>query len=282
MSKAHEQTDLLIEKLERRIRRLYAKETKNLREKVTAYFRQFDEKDKELRAKLKAGEIAEKDFVNWRLQHIARSKEFLSLRDEVAEKITDTAEKAAEMTADALPEMCIINYNEERDGVDGITPLTVAAAVALLSIPKLKRKKELAFNKRNFSARVTGMILIDHTPEIRGKPALVTTLDFTVKRSRESMVYNARTVATYAENRARQAVYDDMAKLGMQVTKQWFTQGDSRVRHSHAEMHGEKVPEDQPFIVDGYELMFPGDGRNAPPRVYYNCRCYMRRERKKA
>lgn len=288
MSKAHDQTDEILEKLERRIKRLYAKETKEVREKVAAYFKQFEAQEKEQRAKLKAGEITEQQFVNWRLQHITRTREFLALRDEVAEKVTDAAEKALEATAEVLPEIYAINHNEESADVDEISPLTAAAVAALalatpalLNAPKLKRQKELAFNKRNFTAHVTGMIMVDHRPTLYGNPPLVKVVDFTTKRSRDGVVINARTAVTYAENRGRQAVYDAMAALGMKVKKQWFTQGDNLVRHAHAMMHGKKVPGDKPFVIEGYDLMFPGDGRNAPPRLYINCRCYMHRERSK-
>ena len=281
MSKAHKQTDYILERLERQIAKLYKEASESLRDKVNRYFRQFEKEEKKLRAKLKAGEITDQDFINWRLQHITRTRDFLALRDEVAETITATAEKAAEVTAEVLPDIYAINYNEESDDVDAIPAIAAAVALAALTLPKLNKRKEREFNKRNFTAHVTSMIMIDHTPELHGKPSLVETLDFTAKRSRESMVSNARTLATYAENKGRQAVYDAMAKLGMKVSKQWFTQADNRVRHSHAKMHGVAVPEDKPFIVDGYELMFPGDGRSAQAHVYYNCRCYMRRERSK-
>ena len=39
MSKAHDQTDEILAQLERRIKRLYAKETEEVREKVAAYSR---------------------------------------------------------------------------------------------------------------------------------------------------------------------------------------------------------------------------------------------------
>lgn len=68
---------------------------------------------------------------------------------------------------------------------------------------------------------------------------------------------------------------------GLEVTKTWITARDSRVRDGpdadHKSMDGVTVPLDDPFIVDGYEMMFPrDDSRGAPRREILNCRCVIR------
>jgi hypothetical protein len=78
---------------------------------------------------------------------------------------------------------------------------------------------------------------------------------------------------------ARTAVtglYGDLATEQMEragaITKRWVTRRDERVREPHAAADGQTVPLDQPFIVDGFAMRYPGD-RNAPAYLTINCRC---------
>ncbi|MGC9100864.1 MAG: phage portal protein [Caldisericum sp.] len=54
--------------------------------------------------------------------------------------------------------------------------------------------------------------------------------------------------------------------------KIWITALDERTRPAHAEANGQVVNIDEPFIVDGEELMYPGD-KNGSPENIINCRC---------
>lgn len=53
---------------------------------------------------------------------------------------------------------------------------------------------------------------------------------------------------------------------------EWVTAGDERVRYSHEEADGQRVPVDEPFFVDGEYLYFPGDTNGSPGNII-NCRC---------
>ena len=56
--------------------------------------------------------------------------------------------------------------------------------------------------------------------------------------------------------------------------KRWKTFGDNKVRHTHREASGQTVPIDQPFIIGGYQMMFPCDGSlGASVSEIANCRC---------
>jgi hypothetical protein len=57
-----------------------------------------------------------------------------------------------------------------------------------------------------------------------------------------------------------------------QLQKEWSTALDGRERASHRAADGQTVPYDQPFIVQGEELMEPGD-RNGSASNVINCRC---------
>jgi SPP1 gp7 family putative phage head morphogenesis protein len=58
---------------------------------------------------------------------------------------------------------------------------------------------------------------------------------------------------------------------GVIAEKEWMTQGDERVRDSHAELDGVRIPLDEPF-ANG--LMYPGDQTGDPSEII-NCRCTL-------
>lgn len=60
------------------------------------------------------------------------------------------------------------------------------------------------------------------------------------------------------------------------VTKEWVDSHDTRVRHTHQMLNGQKVPFASRFkSVSGAELDYPGDPE-APAEERINCRCDMR------
>lgn len=57
-------------------------------------------------------------------------------------------------------------------------------------------------------------------------------------------------------------------------TKTWWTAGDGRVRPSHAAMHGTTIANDEPFSLNGGDMMYPGDDSlGAGAEEIVNCRC---------
>lgn len=65
---------------------------------------------------------------------------------------------------------------------------------------------------------------------------------------------------------------------GLTLNKEWITSQDSNVRtyqnssFDHAESDGDVVASNEPFIVSGEELEYPGDPRGSAGNVI-NCRC---------
>lgn len=58
------------------------------------------------------------------------------------------------------------------------------------------------------------------------------------------------------------------------ITKTWSAILDDRTRAAHAIADDQTVPQDEPFIVDGQKLMFPGDdSMGATLENIINCRC---------
>jgi len=56
--------------------------------------------------------------------------------------------------------------------------------------------------------------------------------------------------------------------------KMWQSMRDDRVRHAHVEADGMITAPNQPFIVGGEAMMYPGD-RTASIGLWINCRCLL-------
>lgn len=58
------------------------------------------------------------------------------------------------------------------------------------------------------------------------------------------------------------------------LTHTWESMKDERVRNSHVSADNQTVPINEPFIVNGYRMMFPlDDSLGAPISEIINCRC---------
>lgn len=96
----------------------------------------------------------------------------------------------------------------------------------------------------------------------------------------------ARTETASAYNFATLEAYD---QAGIE-TKEWLTARDDVVREAHAELDGQVVPVNAPFVMTDsqggvWEADYPGDP-SLPPELSINCRCTLlpgtgRRSRKK-
>ena len=69
----------------------------------------------------------------------------------------------------------------------------------------------------------------------------------------------------------RQAV-DDQLIDGTQIERKWRTASDERVRPTHAAANGQVRGLNEPFLVGGSQLRYPGDSRG-PAKEIIRCRC---------
>lgn len=118
-------------------------------------------------------------------------------------------------------------------------------------------------------------------------PLAQETIDKLISRYKDSLLQLrgetvARTESIQALNRADYEALSQAVDMGAankgDVTRIWNTAGDDRVRDSHADMDGQEVGLDEPFVSgEGNQMMFPGDtslGADASDTI--NCRCKVR------
>lgn len=81
--------------------------------------------------------------------------------------------------------------------------------------------------------------------------------------------YRLRNIArTEIQTAQNYGTYETLKEYRLNY-KQWITVDDTRVRHSHAILHGEVVKTDERFSNG---LLYPGE-REGPIEEWVNCRC---------
>lgn len=81
----------------------------------------------------------------------------------------------------------------------------------------------------------------------------------------------ARTEIVAASNLGSQA---GARATGLPLKKSWLSTPDARTRESHSLANGQEREMNEPYVVDGEELMFPGDSSmTASAGNVANCRC---------
>lgn len=288
----HQWTDQELERLERRIARVYREARDELQETIDAYFDRFKERDKEMKRLIgtvqNGKEWTEDDYKQWRLNQIARGKRFEALRDKIAERYTEANETAIAYVNDDTPGIYSLNRNyaaytiEQAAGDVGFT-LWDEQTVKRLIVEEpdlmpyyppekaVKRGIDLAYGKQQITASVTSSIL-------QGSSIKKIADDLQNRISdmnRTSAVRAARTAVTGAENAGRMDSYVAAARMGIKVRKRWVATKDGRTRHAHQKLDGQTVDWDKPFNSELGKIRFPGDPR-AKPALTYNCRCTLR------
>lgn len=287
---AHVWTDEQIAALERRIYRIYADAAEELRETIEDYFAKLKARDAKQRAMLEAGEITEEEYKLWRVAQIGRGERFEALRDQIAERYTRANETVVAYINDQTPSIYSLNRNymaytiEQVHGNVGFTLFDESTVRRLIvEQPELmpyypqklavKRGIDLDWGKRQITASITSSIL-----QGKNLKRMADDLQSRIKTmNRDSAIRTARTAYTTAQNAGRQDSFAAAAQMGIKVRKRWIATKDNRTRHDHGAADGQTVSYDEPFVVGGYSMMYPGDGEHgAPGRLIYNCRCTMR------
>ena len=289
---AHRWTDEELEKLERRIARVYREAWDDLEKTVIDYFAAFEKRDEEMK-KLIGTEIngkiwTEQDYLQWRLNQIGRGERFDDLAIKVAERYTKANEVAISYVNDETPSVYSLNRNyaaytiEQVSGNVGFTLWDESTVKRLLKddpdvmpyYPKeraVKRGIDLKYGQKQIKKSVTSGIL-------QGKSVGKIAKDLQARVSemnRASAVRAARTAITSAQNGGRMDSYKAASDMGIKVRKRWVATKDGRTRHAHQKLDGQTVDWDESFTSELGKIRFPGDPRAKPANVW-NCRCTLR------
>lgn len=281
---AHKATDKEIERLEKKIKREYAKALDELEDKASAHFARFEEQDNRKRGELEMGYISKSEYYAWRQSQMAAGKRYETLIKDMAETLVNADKIAAGMIGERIPEVYAINSNYAAYEICEGTGANISfdlydrnTAERLIDdpifYPRVDIEKDERWNEKKVrSALLQGILQGDSVLKIANRLQQVTNMDDA------AAVRNARTFCTRAQNAGRNDRYKEVEeKYGLHFDKEWISTDDNRTRDTHKDkseggVGGEVVGIDEEF---SNKLQYPGDPAGAPSEVY-NCRCTMR------
>ena len=295
MDIGHELTDELLEGLEDRIAREYAIASRDMQKKLAGYMAQFAAEDAKQKALLEAGKITEKDYANWRYRHYMMGKRWEEMKDVLAEDLEHAKEIALRIAQGEMPDVFALNANfatwqiEHDAGINtGFTLYNHDTAEYLLSQqrqlmpgPSTRKARQIAADKamqwdrsRIQSAVLQGVMQGESPYKVAERLRGVATMDY------NASVRYARTMTTDAQNAGRYQAYRRADDLGVDLVIEWQATLDGRTRHEHRMMHGQRRKVDEPFVVDGVSILYPGQSSgpgssDIPQSMIWNCRCTL-------
>lgn len=286
--KAHRLTDAELEKMEKHLTSIYKRAEEELELKAEKYFKRFEELDKQKQALVKSGAISDEDYKKWRQNKIMTGKHWTTLKEQTAKELARVNETALEYINGRLPGVYAINYNYSAQEIERLSQnaisfehinkravenLVKSGDTSLLPFKRLDPTKDIPWNMGKVNAEVLqGIIQGESIPKIAKRIRNVT------DANKVSSVRAARTIVNGTENKARHDAGVKASEKGVIMGKCWVATNDNRTRDWHAQAwsdYGSKenaIPIDDPFIVNGEEMMYPGDKAASPSNVY-NCRC---------
>ena len=284
--KAHEETDKILEKMEKKVAREYKKASKEVGQKLKKYLDGFKKRDAEMQKKLDAGEITQDAYNLWRMNQLATGDRWQAMRDTLAEDMVNANKIAKQVINGNMADVYSMNrnyavYQVEKDAMIDTsftlynrkaTEMLFKNDSSLLPMPRegsrawqAMMNKDLRWNQQKInSSLIQGILQGESNDDIADRLIHVVGMNCT------SAIRNARTMTTSVENRGRNDAYDELKEKGVELETVWVATLDDRTRHSHRQLHGEVKDEKTGKFSNG--LRYPADPAGDPEEVY-NCRC---------
>ena len=286
VDKAHLATDELLGKMERRLRAIYTRASREIGEAWKAYLQEAGTEIADLQRQYQEAKAANDTELTRQLgKSLQKAKRERTLMDERYRELTrQTAEQLAHVNETAtayinnnLPEVYAINYNATGEAFDGIGgysfTLTDADTVrnlveadrSFLPMRDLDFSRDVAWNMEKMNAEVLQGIL-------QGEPIdkIADRLAQVIGMNLRSAISAARTMVTSAENKGRQDGFERAAAMGIILEREWIATSDGRTRDWHRELDGVTVGVDEPFENAIGKIMYPGDP-SADGANVWNC-----------
>lgn len=287
----HLETDELLEQLEKRLKKEYRQAVKETQAKLDDYLRRFEIKDEKWRLMVANGEKTKEEYQKWRTGQIMVGKRWDEMRDALAKDMHNANVIARKAVTDAMPGAYAINHNyatfevEKAGRVDTSYSLysreTVQRIVKdqpeLLPPPGKNMKKRIAAGlDKKWQAGQIQSVTLQSILQGESIPNMSKRIAQTLGESNHaSTIRYARTAVTGAQNAGRQDAYRRAENMGVKLKRKWIATLDNRTRHEHRILDGQERETEEPFEVDGYEIMYPGDP-SAEGFLVWNCRCTTR------
>lgn len=312
MDYGHRQSDKMLKELEKRLEAEYAQAERELVEKVAQYFKAYERKNAVKLAQLNAGQITPKEYFRWKQGQLLIGQRWQEMQDTIATDLHNVNKIAGAMISTHAKDVYALNHNygtyevEKGSLVDTSYTLYNRDTVERLMrdnpdiLPppgkyvsqRIAEGKDVRWNKQQVQSVMTQSILQGESiPKIAKRLEGAVGKSYTediiknadkktakqiakelARKNKAAAIRNARTMTTGAENAGRVDAYKRGQEMGVKSQQMWVATLDSRTRHEHRLLDGQKRAVGEPFEIDGEKIRFPGDP-TAPPYLVYNCRC---------
>lgn len=288
VDKAHLATDELLDKMERRLRAIYTRASREIGEAWEAYLREAGVEIADLQKQYQEAKKANdtelarqlgKSLQKAKRERTLTDRRYRELTRQTAEQLAHVNETATAYINNNLPEVYAMNYNATGEAFNGIGgysfTLTDADTIrnlvesdsSLLPMRELDFAKDVAWNIEKMNAEVLqGILQGESMDKIADRLAQVIGMNL------RSAISAARTMVTSAENKGRQDGFERAAAMGIILEREWIATSDGRTRDWHRELDGVTVGVDEPFENAIGKIMYPGDPSANGANVW-NCRC---------
>lgn len=296
MDDLRKKTDKELQKMEKKLAKIYKEAEKDLTKKWDEYMGRAEKRiEKYEKALADAKQSGDKESIAQAEEELKRRREAVLYKDEwyrkmveqTAEKYSDVNSIAVAYVNDKMPGIYTMNLNGTLQDINSdlgkvgqlgvsfnlVDEHTVRNLVksdkSLFPQKVINKAKDMKWNLKAINSQVTqGILQGESIPQIQKRLQNVTDMNSA------AAIRSARTMCTTAENNGRLSGIKEAEEQGIVYEKQWMATHDERTRESHAELDGESVPIDEEFSNG---LQYPGDPNGEPEEVY-NCRCSMVRK----
>lgn len=261
VDKAHSETDKILAQLEKQIKAEYNKAYKEVKRELT-----------EIMNKLS---LTPDMSPQQRLALMNKKDRLESMIKQYSQSIKNANATAVNFINKDMSNVYKKNYNFEADklGFSLIDDNVAKKLITKEASPFTKLAIDEAKDKNAIIRKLTSEMT---TSVLKGEsiPQMARRIRGIMENNLADSVRIARTETTRVENSARMDVGKEGEKLGFKMYKEWVATSDDRTRPEHASADGQRVPINEPFIVGGEKLMYPGDySLGASPWNTINCRC---------
>lgn len=279
---AHDFAEQKIAEFQAEVWEVYQQAQADAQEALAKFLKRFEKEDAKRRELVEKGEMTKAEYKSWRSGQILRSRQLSSTLDQVSQAMVNANQVAMAALAGKLPEVYAENANYSAFwvcketglavGFDLVDPDTVqhmlTAGEALFMAPGVNVAKDKLWNRKLMASQLTqGVLLGESIPKMARRVRRVTGSNYA------AAVRTARTAVTGAENAGRVHSYKRAKDMGIKLQKEWLATLDGRTRHSHRQLDGQKIPNEDGAKFDN-GCRYPGDPQGRYDEIC-NCRCTL-------
>lgn len=279
---AHDYAERKIAEFQAEVWEVYQQAQADAQEALAKFLKRFEKEDAKRRELVEKGEMTKAEYKSWRSGQILRSKQLSSTLGQVSQAMTEANQVAMAALGGKLPEVYAENANYSAFWVCKETGLAVGfdlvdtdtvqhmltAGEALFMAPGVNVAKDKLWNRKLMASQLTqGVLLGESIPKMARRVQRVTGSNYA------AAVRTARTAVTGAENAGRVHSYKRAKDMGIKLQKEWLATLDGRTRHSHRQLDGQKIPNEEGAKFDN-GCRYPGDPQGRYEEIC-NCRCTL-------